>query len=88
MTRIYKYILETTDLQEIVMPVGAEILCVQTQNDTPCVWARVNPEALTCSRKFLIFGTGHDISVDPGRCVGTYQLSGGSLIFHLYETPT
>ena len=86
MTRIYKYAIETTDYQEITMPAGAEVLCVQTQHETPYIWARVDPdEQIFHRRKFSIFGTGHDITDDPGRYVGTYQIDGGVLIFHLYD---
>jgi hypothetical protein len=29
-------------VQEIEMPIGAEILCIQTQNEKPCIWAKVD----------------------------------------------
>ena len=28
----------------VEMPKDAEILTIQTQNETPCIWALVNPE--------------------------------------------
>ncbi len=85
MTKIYKYVLETTDSQYVNMPAEAEVLCVQTQHGTPCIWARVDPDAPTHPRRFLVFGTGHEITGYPGRYVGTYQIDGGALIFHVYE---
>lgn len=71
----------------VEMPAGAEVLCVQTQRGQPFIWARVNPNATTSPRKFRTFGTMHPI--DPstiGKYVGTYQLEGGSLIFHVFES--
>lgn len=85
---IWKFNLETTDYQTISMPKDAEILTVQTQGNTPCVWALVNPEAEKEDRNFEVFGTGHKVPVDMGvmrEYVDTYQLDGGSLIFHVFE---
>ena len=83
---IWKFQLETADYQTISMPKDAEILTVQTQDDTPCVWALVNPEAEKEDRNFELFGTGHKVP-DMGvrEYVATYQLHGGSLIFHVFE---
>lgn len=43
---IYKYPLDVTDVQEIKLPVGAEILTVQAQNGTLCLWALVDPQGI------------------------------------------
>lgn len=70
------------------MPKGAEILTVQTQNETPCIWALVNPENEKETRYFEIFGTGHNVPVDMGierKYINTFQLEGGRLVFHLFE---
>lgn len=89
MKKIFKYKLETTDLQQIEMPHGAEILCVQTQDEIPCIWAIVNPTANLVSRTFEIYGTGHDFTGLGWRArrryVGTYQLRKGTLVFHCFE---
>lgn len=87
---IWKFELETTDNQKIQMPVGAEILTVQTQNETPCLWALVDPNEAKEDRFIEIFGTGHpigyDMDVDVDRkYISTYQLHGGSLVFHVFE---
>lgn len=70
------------------MPKGAEILTVQNQNGIPCIWALVNPENEEEERYFEVFGTGHDVPVDIGierKYINTFQLEGGSLVFHLFE---
>ena len=85
---IWKFELKTTDTQKLEMPVGAEILTVQAQNERPCLWALVDPTEKKETRLFDIFGTGHPIHCDMSigrRYIGTYQLNGGSLVFHVFE---
>lgn len=85
---IWKFELKTTDNQKIEMPVGAEILTVQTQNETPCLWALVDPNADKETRCFEVFGTGHSVNYDVGvarNYIGTYQLHDGSLVYHFFE---
>lgn len=83
---IYKYTLEATDVQQIEIPQGAEILCIQTQNETPCIWALVDPNATVTKRVFEIFGTGHNVPENGNRkYIGTFQLNQGALVFHCFE---
>ena len=86
---IYKYPLRITDVQNISLPIGAEILTVQAQNDIPCLWALVNPnEKGTEIRTFEIFGTGHPVGYDMGvsrNYISTFQINDGSLVFHIFE---
>jgi len=85
---IWKFELETTDHQILKMPLGAEILTVQMQNDTPCLWALVEPSQEKERRFIEIFGTGHPLGYDMGvdrKYISTYQLHGGSLVFHVFE---
>lgn len=84
--KIFKYQLETKDIQQVEMPQGAEILCIQTQNETPCIWALVEPNATVTKRAFEIFGTGHNVHENANRkYIGTYQLQGGKFVFHCFE---
>lgn len=85
---IWKFPLEVTDKQFINLPKGAEVLAVQTQNEEPCLWALVNPNEPKEERCFETFGTGHPVPVGMGvdrKYISTYQLSGGSLVFHVFE---
>jgi len=86
---IYKYPLAVTDFQEVLLPVGAEILTVQTQGETACMWALVNPnETQKEARNIEIFGTGHPIGYDMGisrKYISTFQMHGGQLVFHAFE---
>ena len=85
---IWKFELGVTDKQIVTLPIGAEILSVQTQNETPCLWALVNPKSETEERVFEMFGTGHPVYCDMGidrKFIGTFQMRNGRLVFHLFE---
>jgi hypothetical protein len=81
---IWKFPLHTVDRQDVKMPVGAEVLCVQMQEDTPCLWALVNPDAAPTTRTFATYGTGHPVDAS-GAYIGTYQWADGSLVFHVFD---
>ena len=84
--KIFKYSLTVNSHHSIAMPVGAVILSVQTQNEIPCIWAEVDPEALKVHRCFIVYGTGQDLNTEfPEKYIGTFQVLGGELVFHLYE---
>lgn len=87
MKKIFKYPIEANDYFIAELPEGAEILCAQTQGGVPFMWALVDPEASLVKRKFRVAGTGHPIteSTSDMHYIGTFQLSGGGLIFHLFE---
>lgn len=83
---IWKFPLEVTDEQIIEMPMPGQSLSVQIQDGIPCLWALVNPGSPRCRVRVQTFGTGNPIDEDSplGQFVGTYQLQGGSLVFHVF----
>jgi hypothetical protein len=84
---IWKYPLEVVDSQAVEMPRGATILAVQAQDDVPCIWALVDPEKPVKARTIYTYGTGHPISNMVSlstRHIGTYQIAGGKLVFHVF----
>lgn len=95
MTRIktiWKYGLKVADEQTVKLPKGAQILTAQNQGDglSPCLWALVDPEKQSVTEPRIIetFGTGHEIDDAPPvmrSYIGTYQLHGGALVFHVFE---
>ncbi len=85
MKSIWKFPIEITDEQKVFMPRTAKILSVQVQNGTPCVWALVDTEEQKAERTLIIHGTGHPCVCDASAFVGTLQIAGGSLVFHLFE---
>lgn len=85
MERIYKYPLVPEDWTTVRMPEGAEPLCVQVQGGAPFLWARVDIDRAPVLHHFRIAGTGHDLGSNIGRYIGTIQLEGGSLVFHVFS---
>ena len=69
----------------IQMPVGAEILDVQTQDGTPRMWAIVDPDKEKETRVFDVIGTGHDINDEKRKYIGTFQVENGLYVFHVFE---
>lgn len=83
----------------IEMPDRAEILTVQAQGNDAQIWAAVDTDRPKSARQFCLVGTGHVIpSLPPGvhayqyearfydtRYVGTFQVSGGAYVFHVFE---
>lgn len=85
MKTIYKYPLEITDLQEVEIPEGAQILCVKLQKGTLCLWAVVDPAEKLTARRIQILGTGHPIHEPNIEYIGTFLMNNDSLVFHVFE---
>lgn len=83
-TTIYKY--ELPDDLILEMPKGAEVLTVQMQRGSPCLWARVDPEEQVEKRKFVIHGTGHPVPSSTGKYIATFQVDDETLVFHVFES--
>ena len=88
MRRVYKYELSSQEEQSIEIPRGGQILSVQVQHNLPQMWVLVNPGNPSVERRFSVYGTGHDIVNDALEYVGTFQLLGGRLVFHVFERLT
>jgi hypothetical protein len=86
---IYKYPLRVDDRQKVEMPRGARVLCAQVQLGSPCVWALVDENETAKDTVILLtYGTGHYMSPTQAKdneYVGTYQLAGGDLVFHVFR---
>ena len=88
MTRtIYKYSVIPTDYFRLQLPVDAQILTVQMQGNEAFVWTLLNPDEPVVERTFRLAGTGHPIVESPNALsyVGTFQMGGGRLVWHLFE---
>lgn len=85
MVTIHKFEIPVADEFSIEMPSGARVLSAQTQRETPHIWALVDNENVKELRRFHLRGTGHDCTgLEHTVYVGTFQLRGGSLVFHLF----
>jgi hypothetical protein len=84
---IYKYQIEVTDEQTLTLPINAQILAVQTQWDSPCIWAMIDPKEKQMEQVTIrIWGTGHPIADSESLTyLGTFQMLGGQLVFHVFR---
>lgn len=85
MNTIWKYALAQTDVQTLWMPEGATILCVQSQHGTLFLWASVNSESQEAHRVIEIHGTGNPMPNGSRSYIGTVQMMGAALVWHIFE---
>ena len=79
----------TIPICAITVPEGAELLDIQVQMQGgemlgPVAWFLVpDPDASPETRKFIVAGTGQDISLEETTYGGTFQL--GTYVGHVFE---
>ena len=81
--RIWKFPLVITDRQVVSVPVGAQMLDVQMQGDTPCLWAMCREASEPQPRTIAIYGTGNPLPATPGRYIATFQES--AFVWHVFD---
>lgn len=85
---IYKYELEITDHQEVMMPAEAELLSVGYHDDVLCLWAMCYGGFPPEGRLIEIIGTGNPVHCDMGvdrKFIGTAV---GPFVAHVFEWVT
>lgn len=82
---IWKFPLKVKDVQQIEMPQGTRLLSVQVQRGIPCLWALVDEQAPREKRLIVTYETGHYVHDGTRAFVGTYQIDGGELVFHVFD---
>ena len=91
MTRqIWKFIIPFQDALDtncipIEMPDRAQFLTVMEQGGNLCLWAQINQTEKLVTRRFAVFGTGHEMPNSVFDYLGTVMFAGGSLVLHVYE---
>jgi len=87
MKTIFKYKLRFPSvIEDIEFPKGAELLDAQVVDEEIFVWAKVDPEAELETRTIRTLGTGHQVPEDENlKHIGTTQMLGGKLIWHVFE---
>lgn len=93
MRTIYKYPLNTTDLQTIKVPrlpntnsFKEQFLCIDIQYGLPCLWCMVDTSKEEREIQIRIVGTGNPM---PDSCykenyLGSYQLLDGQFVGHVF----
>jgi hypothetical protein len=86
---IWKFPLALDDRQKVIMPEGARILSAQVQDGQLCLWALVDPAAVSKDRTIHIIGAGHPLyRSDSLRYISTVQTFNGVLVWHIFEELT
>jgi hypothetical protein len=85
MKAIWKFEIEIKDSQQVAMPLLAEVLCAQFQHGGLCLWAVVETDNSIQPRTIEIFGTGHRMPEIERRYIGSVQMAGGQLVWHVFE---
>lgn len=81
---IYKYELDISEVNLIVMPAGAVILTAKILDGEPYIWASVNTENLMISRNIMVKGTGHEIYLgEEGVFIDTIIMD--TLVWHVFD---
>ena len=92
-TSVWKFPLTMCSYQDLELPKGAQILCVQAQYDSLVLWAicDVHGEAKE-TRHFRVSGTGHRLAFGEDakkytsrKYIGTVQFDQGDTILHVFE---
>lgn len=91
MQTVGKFPFQISDIVELEMPEGAEILVVESQPvyslasaEQACMWARVDTEAPMERRRFRLCGTGHPLKENVGGHYGSFQMAKGRLVWHVF----
>lgn len=82
MKTIYKYHIALKKEQTIVLPMEYQILGIQMQNDTLCMWVMVDMDNPVESINIRIYGTGHEITEEDIKHIGTIQIDG--FVWHVF----
>lgn len=92
---VWKYKLSAKPFVELEMPIGAQILSVQSilniadpdPKELAYLWAMVDPEMRLEKRRFIIIPTGVEMGddVQGHSYVGTIQMQSGDIILHVFE---
>lgn len=83
--KILKYVLIGNAIR---LPVGAQPLCVDVQDNQVCCWAAVDPKETRMQHRYIAVLTGHVIPKEASQHVKTFILKdefGDNLVLHLYE---
>jgi hypothetical protein len=82
--RVWKYTLPVGG-GEVSMSVGATPLTVGAQGGQLVLWALVEPSETLEQRRFIVYGTGHDIPFQRDQLRYVASTTMGPLVWHVFE---
>lgn len=87
MEAIWKKIISLEERQTVELPVGAKVLCVKMQHNTPCIWF-ITPQTNfpdVEKRTFVIYITGSTHKEIVGKYINTILMHDNRVVFHVFE---
>ena len=85
MKTIHKYKLSRVYEEVIQMPEGAEILAIQYQQGSVCIWALVDVNKRMVGRNIITLGTGHSIPEGERKYKYISTVQVGEFVWHYFE---
>ena len=87
MTRVWKFNLAITDVQDVAVPSEHKVLCVKAQYNDPVLYVMVNPrDELAVLITILTAGTGHERDdIEDAEYIGTILLNDGNTVYHYFQ---
>lgn len=87
MSVIWKYDIGVLPMASVEMPVGARVVRVGKQDNSPMLWVLCDPTAELERRWFLHVLTGPEFDSDGMHYHGSYELNlvGGPFVGHVFE---
>lgn len=84
--RIFKYPIDVQKSEQVInMPLGFEILTIQKQHGTPCIWAIVDDkEKLIVPVRIVRLHTGDEVS-QMLKYIGTCVIANDNYVVHFFE---
>jgi len=83
--RIYKYRFGILDTCMVDMPEDHEIIHIGLDpHNKPCIWAKVDPEAIDVPTEIYVRGTGHDVD-DGLEHIGSFVRV--EFVWHVFKQP-
>lgn len=85
MKTIWKYPIEITDTQKITVPGIRRFMNLLVNNGVPCLYYLVDTRSEHRDVTICIYGTGSPIEGVAGEYLGSFNQSGFSLVWHVFQ---
>ena len=85
MSIIWKKSLPIGDVQTILLPQGADILCAREQHNGVSIWFECNPDGEPEARHIRMIPTGQEFDGDDCAYIGSCLFLNDDFVIHVYE---
>ena len=86
MQTIHKQMITFHHEQQIMLPIGAQVLTIEMQFDQPCIWYLCDPSKPVVAHTIRVVGTGIALPDDMNLFIykGTMQIRDGEVVYHAF----